>query len=108
MRDIYDRSTYDAAEHLAAARSLILAQEDYDNVKAHGRVYGENSAAEDDRWNKVEAAREVYEDWEQTYHCVQMTKDQYLAYLSDLALDAATASCDETWEYTHYRDTKQD
>jgi len=102
-RNIHDRSTYDAAQHLKAARDYYTACMRFDEVYAEWDRYrdteGEHDLETASRHRNVAEAQ--MEDWEWTFECVNMSDDEYRQHLNDLAMGDHEAQQEEAHLF-HY------
>ena len=90
QRDIYDRSTYDAAQHLEAARKYFEADWKYHEALDEVERYPTDDEAKREcdearvTWRKAEAAMA---EWETTFECVNMSEDEYRDLMNGIAFD---------------------
>lgn len=90
QRDIYDRSTYDAAQHLEVARKYFEA-----DWKYHGALDEvERYSTDDEAKRECDEARAMWREafaimaeWETTFDCVNMSEDEYRDLMNGIAFD---------------------
>ena len=102
-RNIHDRSTYDAAQHLKAARDYYTACIWFNEVYAEWNRYrdteGEHELETATRCRDIAEAQ--MEDWERTLECVNMSDDEYRDLMNGIAFDEYEAQQEEAHLF-HY------
>lgn len=81
-RDIYDRSTYDAAQHLAAGSEYFQADcKHHEAAKILCKIHhGDDTVARrrcNEAWSRRFKAWDIMRGWEITLQCVNMSEDEY-------------------------------
>ena len=104
QRDIYDRSTYDAAQHLAAGSEYFQADCAHHEALKDVAQYPDDDEARrecNEAWSRRFKAWEIMRGWEVTLRCVNMDEYEYAVMRSSDGLAAHEAQQEEA-HLSHY------